>query len=158
MPVTLDSIDWQILALLQSDASMSTADIAARSGASQSSCWRRIEKLTEAGVIKRRVALLDRHKVGLEVMVFAHVKLQGHGQRNLPQFEDAIKRLPEVVECYTLLGEQDYLLRVVTRDLASYEAFFRKHLSQAASIQFTNSSMALSEIKNTTELPLMLVR
>ncbi len=150
----LDAADRTILMLLQADASLSTADIAARAGASQSSIWRRIEKLESAGIIKKRVALLDRRKLGLDMMVFAHVKLQGHGQRTLPLFEDAIKKFPEVVECHTLLGETDYLLRVITRDAASYELFFRKHLTQVASVQFTNSSMAISEVKSTTELPL----
>jgi Lrp/AsnC family transcriptional regulator len=153
----LDQIDRTILSLLQSDASLSTAEIAARAGASQSSVWRRIEKLESAGIIKKRVALLDRQKLGLEMMVFAHVKLQAHGQRTLLLFEEAVRRFPEVVECHTVLGETDYLLRVVTRDVASYEDFFRKHLSQVASVQFTNSSMAISEVKSTTELPLSLL-
>ncbi|MGO9486621.1 MAG: Lrp/AsnC family transcriptional regulator [Rhodomicrobium sp.] len=157
MPEELDAIDRTILLLLQADASLSTAEIAGRAGASQSSVWRRIEKLEKAGIIKKRVAILDRHKLGLDMMVFAHVKLQAHGQRTLPLFEEAVRRFPEVVECHTLLGETDYLLRVITRDTASYEAFFRKHLSQVASVQFTNSSMAISEVKSTTELPLSLL-
>jgi Lrp/AsnC family transcriptional regulator len=157
MPAELDAIDRHILLLLQADASLSTADIASRAGASQSSVWRRIEKLEKSGVIKKRVALLDRQKLGLDMMVFAHVKLQSHSQRTLPLFEEAIRRFPEVVECHTLLGETDYLLRVITRDTASYEAFFRKHLSQIASVQFTNSSLTLSEVKSTTELPLSLL-
>lgn len=107
MLADLDKIDRTILSLLQSDASLSTADIAARAGASQSSVWRRIEKLESAGIIKKRVAILDRRKLGLDMMVFAHVKLQAHGQRTLPQFEDAVRRFPEVVECHTLLGETD---------------------------------------------------
>jgi Lrp/AsnC family transcriptional regulator, cysteine-sensing transcriptional activator len=157
MPAELDPVDRTILMSLQGDASLSTAEIALKAGASQSSVWRRIEKMERSGIIKKRVALLDRKKLGLDMMVFAHVKLQAHGQRTLPQFEEAIRRFPEVVDCYTLLGETDYLLRVVTRDTASYEAFFRKHLSQVASVQFTNSSMTLSEVKTTTELPLSLL-
>src|SRR5258706_2917983 len=157
MSVELDAIDRHILLLLQADASLSTAEIAARAGASQSSVWRRIEKLESTGITKKRVALLDRQKLGLDMMVFAHVKLQAHGQRTLPLFEEAVRRFPEVVECHTLLGETDYLSRVITRDTASYEAFFRKHLSQIASLQFTNSSMTLSEVKSTTELPLSLL-
>jgi Lrp/AsnC family transcriptional regulator len=153
----LDPVDRTILALLQSDASLSTADIASRAGASQSSVWRRIERLEASGVIKKRVALLDRKKLGLDMMVYAHVKLQAHGQRTLPQFEEAVRRFPEVVECHTLLGETDYLLRVITRDAESYEDFFRKRLTQVASVQFTNSSMVLSEVKSTTELPLSLL-
>ncbi len=157
MPVDLDAVDRHILLLLQMDATLTTSEIASRVGASQSSVWRRIERLETSGVIKRRVALLDRNKLGFDTMVFTHVKLQGHGQRTLPSLEEARKRFPEVVECYTRLGEPDYLLRVLTRDTASYETFFRKHLSQVASVQFTNSSMTLSEIKSTTELPLALL-
>jgi Lrp/AsnC family transcriptional regulator len=157
MPVEIDPVDRHILLLLQADASLTTAEIAARAGASQSSVWRRIERLEAAGIIRKRVAVLDRHKLGLDMMVFAHVKLQAHGQRTLPMFEEAVRRFPEVVECHTLLGETDYLLRVITRDTASYELFFRKHLSQIASVQFTNSSMTLSEVKSTTELPLSLL-
>lgn len=153
----LDPVDRTILALLQSDASLSTADIALRAGASQSSVWRRIERLEASGVIKKRVALLDRKRLGLDMMVYAHVKLQAHGQRTLPQFEEAVRRFPEVVERHTLLGETDYLLRVITRDAESYEDFFRKRLTQVASVQFTNSSMVLSEVKSTTELPLSLL-
>jgi Lrp/AsnC family transcriptional regulator len=152
-----DSVDRTILALLQADASLSTAEIASRAGASQSSVWRRIERLEASGVIKKRVALLDRKKLGLDMMVFAHVKLGAHGQRTLPQFEEAVRRFPEVVECHTLLGETDYLLRVITRDQESYEDFFRRRLTQVASVQFTNSSMAISEVKSTTELPLSLL-
>jgi Lrp/AsnC family transcriptional regulator len=154
---TLDPIDRTILTVLQADATLSTAEIAARAGASQSSVWRRIERLEAAGVIQRRVALLDRKKLGLNMMVFAHVKLGAHGQRTLPQFEEAVRRFPEVVECHTLLGETDYLLRVITRDQESYENFFRNRLTQVASVQFTNSSMAISEVKSTTELPLSLL-
>ena len=94
MLTSLDPIDRTILSLLQSDASLSTAEIAARAGASQSSVWRRIERLESSGVIKKRVALLDRHKLGLDMMVYAHVKLQAHGQRTLPQFEEAVRRFP----------------------------------------------------------------
>ena len=157
MTEEIDAIDRTILMILQADASLSTAEIAAKAGTSQSSVWRRIEKLEKLGIIRKRVALLDRAKLGLGMMVFAHVKLQAHGQRTLPLFEEAVRRFPEVVECYTLLGETDYLLRVITRDAAAYETFFRKHLSQVASVQFTNSSMAISEVKSTTELPLSLL-
>src|SRR3974390_3196477 len=150
MPAELDAIDRTILLILQADASLSTAEIAAKAGTSQSSVWRRIEKLEKLGIIRKRVALLDRNKLGLGMMVFAHVKLQAHGQRTLPLFEEAVRRFPEVVECHTVLGEADYILRVITRDTESYEAFFRKHLSQVASVQFTNSSMAISEVKSTT--------
>jgi Lrp/AsnC family transcriptional regulator len=150
----LDPIDRHILAILQQDASPSTAEIAARVGLSQSPCWRRIERLEAAGCIRKRVALLNPQKLGLNLLAFAHVKLESHAQRALPQFEEAVRLMPEVVECHTVLGETDYLLRVVTRDLPAYERLLREKLGQIASVQFTSSTIALSTIKSTTELPL----
>lgn len=153
----LDPIDRRILGLLQRDASLSTSEVASLVGLSQSPCWRRIERLETSGYILRRVALLDAHKLGLNMMVFAHVKLQSHGKAQLPQFEEAIRSMPEVVECYTVLGDTDYILRIVTRDLPAYEAFVREQLGQIASVQFTRSTIALSAVKSTTELPLELL-
>ena len=110
---TLDRFDRDILALLQQDASLSAAEIGVRVGLSQSPCWRRINRLEEAGLITRRVALLDRHRLGLDVLVFAMIKLNAHGRRSLPEFADAIRRYPEVQECFTLLGDMDFLVRNV---------------------------------------------
>lgn len=156
MPLELDAIDRHILTLIQSDAGLSSAEIAERVGLSQAPCWRRIKRLEEAGVIRMRATLLDRKKLGLNVLVFAHVKLSGHGRETLPQFEETVRRLPEVMECYTLMGSTDYILKIVTRDVESYERFFREHLSQLPAVRETNSAIALSEIKYTTALPLSL--
>ena len=104
------------------------------------------------------MALLDRHTLGLNVMVFAHVKLSAHSRDALPEFETAIRQFPEVQECYTTLGEVDFILRVVTRDIETYERFFRDHLSQLPAVREVNSMMALSQIKSTTELPLELAQ
>ncbi len=131
-------------------------EIAERVGLSQSPCWRRIQRLTAKGVIEKQVALLNRKALGLNVMVFAHVKLSAHSRDALPEFEEAIRQFPEVQECYTTLGEIDFILRVVTRDIETYERFFREHLSQLPAIQEVNSMIALSQIKSTTELPLYL--
>ncbi len=90
------------------------------------------------------------------MMVFAHIKLKSHAQDALPRFEAAVRDLPEVVECYTVLGDTDYILRVVTRDLPAYERFFRDKLSHIADLQFMTSAIALSEVKCSTELPLSL--
>ena len=157
MPVELDAIDRRILTLLQSDAQLSSAEIAERVGLSQAPCWRRIKRMEENGVIRLRATLLDRKKLGLNVLVFAQVKLAAHGRQTLPEFEETVRGLPEVMECYTLMGATDYIIKVVTRDVESYERFFRENLSQLPAVRETNSAIALSEIKHTTALPLVLL-
>lgn len=153
----LDHTDRKILEILQTDATLSASDIADRVGLSQSPCWRRINRLEKKGIIRRRVALLDQRALGLNVVVFAHIKLSAHGRKSLPEFENAIRNFPEVLDCFTTTGEVDYILKVVTRDIESYEQFFRNSLSQLPSVQEVNSTVALSNIKTTTALPLGLV-
>jgi Lrp/AsnC family transcriptional regulator len=154
MPPGLDSIDLQILRLLQEDASLSSAQIAERVGLSASPCWRRIQRLERAGLIRRRVALLDPQKLGLGIVVFASVKLTAHGHEALPQFEEAVEKYPEVMECYTVSGGVDYLLRVVTRDVHSYELFLRNHLTQLPMVAEVHSRIAITQVKYTTAIPL----
>lgn len=150
----LDRYERKILQLLQEDASLSTAAIAERVGLSASPCWRRIDRLEREGFIRRRVALLDRHKVGLNAHIFAQVKLNAHGRANLDEFTAAIRELPEVLECYVLMGQVDFMLRIVAPDIEAYERFFFDRLSQLPGVQEVNSTVALSEIKATTALPL----
>ncbi|MEM7081171.1 MAG: Lrp/AsnC family transcriptional regulator [Pseudomonadota bacterium] len=157
MFMLLDQTDRKILELLQEDATMSASDIAEQVGLSQSPCWRRINRLEKKGIIQRRVALLDRRALGLNVVVFAHIKLSAHGRKLLPQFENAIREFPEVMDCFTTTGQVDYILKVVTKDIESYERFFRNSLSQLPSVLEVNSTIALSNIKNTTALPLGLM-
>jgi len=146
--------DVQILKLLQRDATLSTARIAEQINVSQSPCWRRINRLEEDGVIKGRVALLDREALGMEVVVFATVNLTSTGRQNLLEFEQDIVRHPEVVECYTMTGIWDYMLKIVTRDIRHYEVFVRNTLTASPSVRELHSHMAVTEIKNVTELPL----
>ncbi len=150
----LDDFDRRILALLQEDASLSAADIGARIGLSQSPCWRRINRLEKAGYIRARVALLDRHRLDLDVLVFALVKLNAHGRRSLPEFAEAIRERPEVQECFTIMGDMDFLLRIVVPDIQAYERFFFEVLSQLPGVQEIHSNIAMSEMKSTTRLPL----
>ncbi|MBB1609285.1 MULTISPECIES: Lrp/AsnC family transcriptional regulator [unclassified Pseudomonas] len=154
MPIELDAYDKRILALLQEEATFSTAEIAERIGLSQSPCWRRIQRLKEEGVIRRQVTLLDRKKIGLNTQIFAQVKLNTHGRNNLTEFAAAIREFPEVLECHVLMGAVDFMLRIVTEDIEAYERFFFERLSQVPGIQEINSIVALSEIKSTTSLPL----
>lgn len=149
----LDAIDRKILRVLQADASLSTSDVAERVGISQSPCWRRIQRLKDEGIIRAQVVLLDRKKIGLNAQVFAQVKLNAHGRQHLEEFSEAIRRFPEVLECYVLMGTVDFLLRIVTADIEAYERFFFEKLSRVAGIQEVNSIVALSEIKATTALP-----
>lgn len=155
MQVELDTYDRRILAVLQEDASLSSAQVAERVGLSQSPCWRRIQRLKEEGVIRAQVSLLDRKKVGLNTQIFAEVKLNAHGRSNFAEFTEAIRGFPEVLECYVLMGAVDFLLRIVTSDIEAYERFFFEKLSLVPGIQEVNSTVALSEIKSTTSLPLM---
>jgi len=156
MPNDLDSYEKRILAILQQDASRSTTDIAAEIGLSQAPCWRRIQRLKEEGYIRAQVCLLDRRKMGLNAQVFAQVKLNAHGRAHLTEFSDAIRRFPEVLDCFVLMGSVDFMLRIVTEDIEAYERFFFEKLSQVPGVQEVHSMVALSEIKSTTALPLIL--
>ena len=150
----LDTIDLRLLSAIQTDSSQSAADLAEKVGISQSPCWRRIQRLRDEGYIKREVALLDRKKLGLNAHVFAQVKLSAHGRAHLAEFSKAVQAFPEVLECYVLMGNVDFLLRIVTEDVEAYERFFFERLSKLPGIQEVNSTVALSEIKFSTALPL----
>ncbi len=152
--VEIDSLDRKILRLLQSDASLSATAIGEQVGLSQSPCWRRIQRLKSSGLIKEQGLVIDRKKLGFDTMVFAHVKLTAHGRSKVAEFGDTIQQFPEVMECHLLLGHVDFLLRIVTPDLEAYERFFFERLSQLPDVQEVTSSIALTEIKHTTELPI----
>jgi len=151
----LDEIDLKLLDALQVDASLSTAELAEKIGISQSPCWRRRERLKAEGYIVREVAVLDRKKLGFNAHVFARVKLSAHGRAHLSEFSEAVKKFPEVLECFVLMGEADFLLRIVARDVDAYERFFFERLSRLPGIQEVNSTIALSEIKAVSALPLI---
>src|SRR5210317_2074058 len=146
--------DVQILKLLQRDATASTASIAEQINVSQSPCWRRINRLEQEGLIKGRVALLNREALGMEVVVFATINLTSTGRQNLIEFERDIVCHAEVVECYTMTGMWDYMLKIVTRSIRHYEDFVRNTLTASPSIRELHSHMAVTEIKNVSELPL----
>lgn len=153
----LDKTDRKILELIQSDAALSVSEIAERVNLSQPPCWRRIKRLEDEGIIERRVGMLNRKRLGLNVVIYTEVKLTANGRQAVGDFEEKIRSFPEVTECYVMLGRSDFLMRIVTRDVESYERFFRDHLSQLPGVQDITSSVALSEVKYTTELPLELV-
>jgi DNA-binding Lrp family transcriptional regulator len=153
----LDAIDMRILDMLQGDAGLSIAEIAERVGLSSSPAWRRIERLKKAGIILREVTLLDQEKLGLTFEVFATVKLQLPTRENLERFETAIANWPEVVECATVTGAVDYMLRIVTRDMHAYDDFLRDKMLALGLVSDVQSRIVMRVAKRTTAAPLELV-
>jgi Lrp/AsnC family transcriptional regulator len=155
---SLDRTDIKILNVLQKEGSLSAAQVGERVGITAPTAWRRITRLEKAGVILGRHATLDPKKVGVGLTVFVRVKLVSGGRDSLAAFSRAIHKLPEVVDCYVITGDVNFLLRVVTRDTAAYDAFFLDHLSALPGILSTDSSIALNTIKSSHMLPLPAVR
>jgi len=153
MTITLDEFDRKILSILQEDSGGSNAEIAERIGLSPTPCWRRIRNLEEAGVIRKRVALLDRHKLNAGVTVFVAVRTNQHNQEWLERFARAVESIPEVVEFYRMAGEVDYLLRVVVPDIAAYDGVYKRLIEQI-DLYDVSSSFAMEELKYTTAVPL----
>jgi Lrp/AsnC family transcriptional regulator len=149
----LDEMDVKILRILQEDCTRSVADIGKQVGLSTTPCWRRIQKLEEAGVVKRRVAVLDAARVNAGVTVFVSIKTDQHSLAWLEKFHGAVVDFPEVIEFYRMSGDVDYLLRVAVPDIASYDAFYKKLISRVE-ISKVSSAFAMEQIKYTTALPL----
>jgi Lrp/AsnC family transcriptional regulator len=150
----LDESDRRVLRALQEKCTRTTAELSEIVGLSQPACWRRLQRLREEGYIVRETAVLDRVKLGFGTQVYALVKLSSVGRANLAGFADAIRALPEVVECHVLMGAADFLLKIVTKDIHAYERFFFDSLSSLEGVQDITSSVALSEIKAAQGLPL----
>ena len=150
----LDRTDLKILDVLQGEGSLSAAQVGERVGVTAPTAWRRITHLQKSGVILGCHAALDPKKLGLGVMAFVRVKLTSGGRDSLVAFARAIQKLPEVVDCHTITGDVNFLLRVVAKDIAAYEAFFLDHLAALPGVLSTESSIALTTIKSTHVLPL----
>lgn len=149
----LDGIDRRILETLQRDGRLSNADLAGHVGLSASPCWRRVKSLEDTGIIKGYVALVNSKSVGLPVNVFMSVSLTTQVQSALQRFEKAVQQRPEVMECYLMTGDSDYLLRVVVPDLEAYERFVMD-FTRIAGIGSIRSSFALRPVKQGTALPM----
>jgi Lrp/AsnC family transcriptional regulator len=149
----MDRLDRKILRLLQENATLAVADIAKKVGLSTTPCWRRIQKLEEEGVIRRRVALLDPVKINARVTAFVSIRTGSHSHEWLRRFSEVVQEFPEVIEFYRMSGDVDYLLRVVVPDIAAYDAFYKRMISKI-DIRDVSSAFAMEQIKYTTELPL----
>jgi len=149
----MDAIDRKILAVVQEDASLSVAEIGQRVGLSSTPCWKRLQKLEAEGVITGRVALIDPEKIGLGITVFVSVETGDHSQDWLTKFAELVSAMPEVMEFYRMAGDVDYMLRVVVRDMQSYDAFYKK-LIAAIPLKNVTSRFAMERVKSTTALPI----
>jgi DNA-binding Lrp family transcriptional regulator len=155
MPVLkFDYIDRNIISELQKNGDLSNLELSEKVGLSPSPCLRRVKLLQEAGIFKSKVSLVEAKKIGLNVSVFVQVTLEKQIEENLAIFEIEINKCPEVVECYLMTGESDYLLRIVVTDLQSYEKFLKDHLTKFPGILNIKSSFALNQVKYSTALPL----
>ena len=152
--IKINAQDTRILELLQSNADRSSAEIAEDLNMSQSPCWRRINRLEQDGVISKKVALLNREALGMDLVAFTTINLSQAGRKNMEALEREVEALDEVIECYTMTGAWDYMLKIVVKDIRHYEQFVRNKLLELPMIGEVHSHLAVTEIKNTTELPL----
>jgi Lrp/AsnC family transcriptional regulator len=152
--IAMDAIDKRILHIVQKDVSLSIREISTQVGLSQTPCWKRLQRLDAAGVIKRRIALLDPMKLGLGLTVFVSVEVGDHSSPALARFAAEIAAMGEVMEFYRLAGEVDYVLRVVVPDAAAFDEFY-KRLIESIPLKKVISRFALENIKSETAFPIM---
>ncbi len=150
----LDRPDHAILVALQADGRISNVDLAERVNLSESACLRRVRALEKTGLIKGYVAQIDQAKAGLPVDVFVNITLEHQELTELNAFEEAVKQIPEVMECYLMTGEHDYVLRVVVTDVNDFERIHQKYLTRLPGVDRVNSSFALRTVRKTNQLPL----
>ena len=149
-----DKLDFTILQQVQEDSTLSIQELAETVGLSNTACWRRLRRLHEQGLIHKEVALLDSHRLDLSVNVFANVRLKVHSQESLQQFEESVARIPEIVECYSVTGDTDFLLRIVVKDVAAYEELLYKKLIRLFEVTNYKSMFSLRQVKYSTKLPI----
>ncbi|GGZ43490.1 MULTISPECIES: Lrp/AsnC family transcriptional regulator [Asticcacaulis] len=150
----LSSVDIRILEQIQKDSSLSTSDLADRVGLSQSPCWRRLQRLKDEGYIKGQVALLDRHKFGASLMLFAYLKMTTLTDEKRAEFLRKIEITPEILECHSLFGEKDIMLKVVAPSMEWYQKFIFNVILKLPGVVDIQSTVTLTELKSTTAIPL----
>lgn len=153
-PRLLDDMDRKILRTLQAHPEMSIFDVGEAVGLSQTPCWRRVKRLDADGVILRRAVILDPKKLGLSVMAFANLKLGNHQEETLEALESEVRRHPEILDCFSMSGDSDYVLRIVVPSIDDYEHFLKKVVVHLPGVASVNSSFALKSVKATTDLPI----
>lgn len=146
--------DLRILEQMQKDCSMSTTDLAERVGLSQSPCWRRLQRLKDEGYIKKQVAILDRNKFGANLCIFAYLKMATLTEKQRAEFMRSIQVIPEILECHTVFGEMDIVMKVIAQSLEWYQKFIFETILKLPGVQDIQSTVTLVELKSTTEIPL----
>lgn len=155
MPISeIDDIDRKIIAALQADGKITVNELAEKVGLSASPCARRVRMLEQSGVIKGYAAIIDQKKVGLPISAFASIKLERQREDALERFSKAVARWPEVVDCYLMTGQRDYLLRIVVADLEAYEEFLNDKLTRLDGVASIETSFALKQVKRSEVLPI----
>ncbi|MEG3146665.1 Lrp/AsnC family transcriptional regulator [Sphingomonas sp. RT2P30] len=150
----LDEVDRRILRAWQANPGAPVVEIAEQVGLSHTPCWRRMKRLEESGVVRGRALLLEPGLVDLDVTVFAHLRLRQHDEATVEHLEQAACACPEIVECFSMSGESDFLLRIVVHSIGDYERFLKKTLLHLPGVASVNSSFALKCIKMTSDLPI----
>ncbi len=153
-PYDLDATDLAILRLIQADASLSLGDIAKEVALTPTPCWKRIRRMEEASIITGRVTLVDAEKLGLGISVFVAIETGDHSAEWIESFAKTVAEMPEIVECWRLGGDVDYLLRVVVADMTAFDGFYRKLTARVASLRKVTSRFAMECVKSTTALPI----
>lgn len=150
--------DLKILEQMQKDCSLSTTELAERVGLSQSPCWRRLQRLKDEGYIKAQVAILDRHKFGPGLYIFAYLKMATLTERQRKEFLRSIEVIPEILECHTVFGEMDIVMKIIARSLEWYQQFIFDTILKLPGVEDIQSTVTLVELKSTTAIPLGGVR
>ncbi len=149
-----DTTDLKLLRALQAEPTLSVAELGERIGLSHTPCWRRVKKLEAEGLIKGRSVLLDAEALGFPITVFCFIRLKQHDRASMDSFEESARVHPNIMQCYTMSGEQDYLLRILAPSIKAYERLLKNDLLSLPGVGQMNSSFAMSEIKNTLDLPI----
>ncbi len=153
----MDAIDIKLLNLLQHNAELTIQELSAEVHLSTTPCWKRINQLKDNGYISKTVALVNRKRVNSNVTAMVSIRVTDHNQERIQHLSKVIKNIPEVIECYRMSGETDYLLKVVVSDIESYDIFYKNLIEQVQFLKVT-SNFAIEEIKSTTEIPLTKVK
>jgi Lrp/AsnC family transcriptional regulator len=153
MKMNLSASDRKLLKALQENVTLSQIELAERSGLSRTSVWRRVRELEDGGVIESRVALLSPRSLGLQIHVLLSVSMVEHSDKVRQSFEAHVEQLPEVMECFSVSGERDYVLQIISSDMESYNEFLNTKILHHSSVRSASSSFALRRVKYTTDLP-----
>jgi DNA-binding Lrp family transcriptional regulator len=150
----MDQFDKKLLSILQTNGRISNVELSEAVNLSESACLRRVKSLEERGFIDKYVALLDQKRAGLTDTVFVHIVLKREEKSELLAFEEAVKEIPEILECYLMTGEFDYLLHLVVANMADFERLHNESLTQLPGVSRVNSSFAIRTVQKTTALPI----